>query len=333
MGLRSERLIRHHFNPELQINFQQGVPTRPGTLAWPFHHHRAYQHPNGQTDQHRQNRTSRGTGYCFTSLILINGDHHLLLREERILNSTYGIRYYSTLAAIWKRSQDNNSAPNLIINKSDSAVRALENLANKDNIVIKLRELIVRQRIRIFLADSEQINKIMNQTTNKTMKRAEQKWVKYRWPQLALQKQRYLRTRATNILIEQRLSSQLTTTMRKLCSGGAKHWAQIPLDKLTTQNLLMLTGMVTNGNRSLVRGELRDQETMYPGCGCARLANGTSSTLVHRLTECQVWKTATATKIPIGQETLTIVNNILLGKDRSLSKLDLIRQLTNLVIH
>jgi len=46
---RSDRLVRQHFNPELQIDFQQGIPTKPGTLAWLFHHHqKSYQ---GSTDR------------------------------------------------------------------------------------------------------------------------------------------------------------------------------------------------------------------------------------------------------------------------------------------
>jgi len=42
----------------------------------------------------------------------------------------------------------------------------------------------------------------MDQTTNNTAKRTEQKWVKYHWPQVAMQNLKYIRTSATNILIE-----------------------------------------------------------------------------------------------------------------------------------
>jgi len=51
----------------------------------------------------------------------------------------------------------------------------------------------------------------------------------------------------------------------------------------------MLTGMVTDENRKLVRAEtgLNDK---YPGCKCHRNTGETSNATVHRVTKCPTYK-------------------------------------------
>jgi len=87
---------------------------------------------------------------------------------------------------------------------------------------------------------------------------------------------------------------------------------------------MMLMGLVTNQQKILVRGELVPQETKYPGCHCIRNPeSGTTSTLMHRMTTCPHF-----TKT----EQVGKAREILQGKDKSLTKTELLRQLTRLAI-
>jgi len=94
----------------------------------------------------------------------------------------------------------------------------------------------------------------------------------------------------------------------------------------------MLTGLVDDKTRVLVRGELRSNKDTYPGCECKRQDdNTTTSTLVHFLTE--------GTKIqpeprllPAAHTSLIVARDILTGRYKSISKTKLLKFLTSLVI-
>ena len=314
----TDQIIRNHFNPTLQFNLHQiNQFDKPGRLAWLI-------------TNHRQDR--KGPSHCTAYLILFtNIDQPCVLREERIQNSTYGISYYNTLATIWKRCVDNKDTNAIIINSLDSSIKALENLANRSNIVIRLRELIVNTKTQIIPTDQKKILAILEKIRQQTSRPADLKLIKYCWPQVALRRLCNIRTAAINVQVQQRLTGQLTKTMKALCPH-ADCWAKIPLDQLSNQTIVMLTGLVNDKTRVLVRGELRSNQDTYPGCECKRQdGNQTTSTLVHRLTECTKIQPEPRL-LPAAHTSLTVARDILTGRNKSISKTKLLKFLTSLVI-
>ena len=171
----TDQIIRNHFNPTLQFNMHPiDQPDKPGRLAWLI-------------TNHRQGR--KGPSHCTSYLILFtNIVQACVLREGRIQNSTCGISYYNTLATIWKRCVDNKDTSAIIINSLDSSVKALENLANRSNIVIRLRELIVTTKTQIIPTDQKKILAILEKIRQQTSRRADLKLIKYCWPQIVLRR-------------------------------------------------------------------------------------------------------------------------------------------------
>jgi len=228
-------------------------PNKPGRPAWLI-------------TNHRQDR--KGPSHCTAYLILLtNIDQSCVLKEGRVQNSTYGISYYNTLATIWKRCVDNKDTSPIIINSLDSSVKASENLANRSNIVIRLRELIVTTKIQIIQTDKKKISAILEKIRQQTSGPADLKLIKYCWPQVVLRKLCNIRTGAINVQVEQRLTGQLTKIMKAPCPQ-AECWAKIPLDQLPDQNIVMLTGLVqpTGYQTKITR--------------CSRIKMGNSTTFI-----------------------------------------------------
>jgi len=93
---------------------------------------------------------------------------------------------------------------------------------------------------------------------------------------------------------------------------------------------MMMTGMVTDRNKLLVRGELDLETNQYPGYQCLRLPEETTSTLIHRLAHCA--KTQPQTSLPKGRQALDKVRAIFMEKDKSLSKMEVLKMLTKIAI-
>jgi len=121
----------------------------------------------------------------------------------------------------------------------------------------------------------------------------------------------------------QRLNGQLTKTMRHLCPLAAP-WISLPFDQLANRTIMMLSGLATNEHRILVRGELAPREIKYPGCDCSRHPESdTSSTIMHRLTICPHFEKTDQ----VGK-----AKEIIQGKDRSVTRMEILGQLTKLAI-
>jgi len=307
--------IRHHFNPKLEMQTCKGIPNRAGSLAWVISNHIA------------KERTKQPV--CTAALVLFNNiPQASILKEEHIYNQFYSINYYNTLATLWKRAQDNRLTSSLIINEADSTAQALLNLANRDSKVIKLRELLAARNMVVHLADKASMTELIS-CVRRASAKTEQMWVQCNWPPVSLRKLRNQNIKILETMQTSRRNRQLTRTMRSLCSDQ-KWWTKIALDQLSNQTLMMLSGLVTNSCRQLVRGELARDQTTYPGCACDRSQTDEPSTLIHRLTCCPLTKGALG---PFKQsDPLTKARRILTEKDKSLTKEELLRILTRLVI-
>jgi len=260
---------------------------------------------------------------CSAYLILFNNiDQPSVLRKECISNPTYGLSYYNTLAALWKRYQDRSETTNIVMHALDSAALALTNMNNSDTHIVKLRENMARAKISLFLAPKEEWTKLLTKILRPSVP-ADQKAIKYLWPDVALRKLCNIRRGALAVVRKQRLASQLTKTMKHL-SPLTDPWTSLALDQLANKTILMLTGLVTNQQKLLVSGELAPQDTRYPGCKCARDPEAdTTSTLIHRMTICPYFdRTPEVAK----------AKEIIMGTDKSVSKTEILRQLTNLAI-
>jgi len=213
----TDQMIRNQLDPALQYSVCRETPDKPGKLAWLL-------------TNHRQDR--KRPSHCTATLVLFtNIDQPCVLREERIQNATYGISYYNTLATIWKRCVDNEDTNIIIINQLDSALKALENLANRSDIVIRLRELIIASKTHIIPTDPKKISAILDKIKRQSNTPVDLKIIKYSWPQVALRKLGNIRTAAVNVIVEQRLNNQLNKTMKALCPSAAC-WAEIHLDRM-----------------------------------------------------------------------------------------------------
>jgi len=261
--------------------------------------------------------------FCSAFLILFNNiDQPSVLRKECISNPTYGLSYYNTLAALWKRCQDKSETTNVVMHALDSAALALTNMSNSDTHIVKLRENMARAKINLFLASKNEWTNLLTKILRPSVP-ADQEVIKYLWPDVALRKLGNIRRGALAVLRKQRLASQLTKTMKHLCPL-TEPWTLLALDQIANKTILMLTGLVSNQKRLLVRGELAPQDTRYPGCKCARdPETDTTSTLIHRMTICPYFNRAPE---------IAKAKEIIKGTDKPGPKTEILRQLTNLAI-
>jgi len=216
--------------------------------------------------------TSMGPSHNYRStyLILLNNniDQSLgVLRKDYISNQTYGLSYYNTLAALWKRCQAKSETTNIVMHALDSAAMAITNLNNSDTHIIKLRENMARSRINLFLVPKEEWTKLLDKILQLSIP-ADQKVVKYLWPDVSLRKLCNIQGGALGALRKQRLASKLTRTMRHLCPLTDPWSSLLALDQISNKTILMLTGLVTNEQKLLVRGELAPR---IPGTQAARV--------------------------------------------------------------
>jgi len=243
-----------------------------------------------------------------------------VLRKECISNATYELSYYNTLAALWKRCQDRTESTNIVMHALDSAAIALTNMSNSDTHIVRLREKMARSKLSLFLAPKEEWTSLIAKIIRPS---PEQKIIKYLWPDVALRKLYNIRIGTLLVLRKQRLANQLTKTMKHLCPS-IDPWTCPPFDQLPNKTIMMLSGLVSNEQKLLVRGELAPHQTKYPGCKCTRdPERDTPSTLLHRMTIC-----------PYSNKTADIakVKEVIMGTDKSVSKTDILRQLTSLAI-
>jgi len=176
----------------------------------------------------------------------------------------------------------------------------------------------------------------------KKLKPPTSKAISENWPNVELQKEANHRTQLLKKYNTVEAQAYLTKTMRQLCMIPTA-WQKIPLDKLTNQTLIMLTGLVSDEYRKLVRGELtpigtisqNTDNTKYPGCTCIRRAGSPSNTLVHRITECPKYRKAR--EEIFGEDTQTKdqtkkVNKIIIGIDHSHSPLHMLKKLAKIAL-
>jgi len=138
-------------------------------------------------------------------------------------------------------------------------------------------------------------------------------------------------------IIEQ--NSYLTKTMKRLCLAPLS-WQNIPLHRICNQILIMLTGLVTDEQRKLTRGELqplgRDNATeetlVYPGCKCIRKVGMTDSTLLHRLTLCPRYQERRENIFGQEHDIVGKINRIILGIDHSMTAARLLKKLSKVAI-
>ena len=213
-----------------------------------------------------------------------------------------------------------------MMHESDSAVMALGKPAQRRQYNHKAQGTPRLQSVNLLLVSKIQWSKIIEQTLAASTRLGDQREViKYSWPNAALRKERNIRLKALQTNHEQGTSKQPTRTMRHLCPNSAA-WTSIPLDQIPNNATIILTGLVSSQQKILVRGELAQDEDRYPGCECIRAPEqDTTSTLVHRITTCPNYDTS-------GIPDLSKIKAAILGTDRSISKVEALRQLAKLAI-
>jgi len=117
--------------------------------------------------------------------------------------------------------------------------------------------------------------------------------------------------------------------MAHLCPSAVQ-WSKVPLDQLSNQTVVMLSGLVSNQHKLLVRGELGPNDTIYPGCSCRCADDKTSSTLIHPLSNCP--KTERVGSILGAAEPLAKISAVIMEEDKSVTKIQALKTLTKLVI-
>jgi len=143
------------------------------------------------------------------------------------------------------------------MHENDSTVMALRNPLNGSHDVINLRETLVKRGIRIYLANKEEWTQLVTQLVDLSKHHQDQtgKILSIEWPQVELRRLRNQELRILEKFKAQRLGELPTRTMRQICPLAEK-WTKIPLDHLSNQTIMMLTGLVTNEHHLLVKGEL-----------------------------------------------------------------------------
>jgi len=172
---------RHHFNPELEFRYCEGIPYRAGILAWIVgcsEWKRACQDAaataaTAASSSASSKKQRSGPAFCSAFLVLFNNIEQLsIIREERISNPTYGLGFYNTPATLWKKCLDKSETSNIVMHESDSAILALKNIKNGDS--------------------KDQLTRLVEMIME-TPEPRDQKIIKYLWPNLALRKLRNIR--------------------------------------------------------------------------------------------------------------------------------------------
>jgi len=203
----------------------------------------------------------------------------------------------------------------------DSAAMALTNMSNSDTHIVRLREKMARPKLRLFLASKKEWTSLIAKIIRPSPE--ERKIIKYLWLDVALRRLYNIRKGTLFVLHKQRPANRLTKTMRHLCPSIDPR-TSLPFDQLPNKTIMMLSRLVSNEQKLLVRGELAPHQTKYPACKCTRdPERGTSSTLLHRITVCPYSNKAAY---------IAKAKEVIMGTDKSVSKTDILRQLTSLAI-
>jgi len=309
---------RYHFNPMIEITINDKPLRGSGNLLWVISNY-----TNPRTCTTTLTFMARGTGIA-------------AIAEEKIQNSTYRVSYYNMLSALWRGARVNKDRRTIMMHKEESALRALQNLLNRDQRIIQLREAISQGRITIKTISKDNMTQLVEKL--RKLKPPTSEAISENWPNVELQKEANHRTQLLKKYNTVEAQAYLTRTMRQLCMIPTA-WQEIPLDELTNQTLIMLTGLVTDEYRKLVRGELTPIGTIsqntdctkFPGCKCTRRAGSPSNTLVHRITECPKYRKAR--EEIFGEDTQTKkVNKIILGIDHSHSPVHMLKKLAKIAL-
>jgi len=269
------KIIRHYHDPEIQLVVHKAKTLRPGSLAWVLT-------SSLPKETKGQKKGGRAISFCSNLLTLLSSRGlPTILKDQKVINSYHGLSYFNTLASLWKRAHENHETSNVIIHENDSAVMALRNTLNGNHDIINLRKLLVKRGIRLFFANKEDWTRLVSQVSELLNRQDCPKTVLLvKWPQVELRK---LRNGELSILEKykaRQIDELPTKTIRHICPLAGK-WTKIPLDHLSNQTIMMLTGMVSNQHNLLVRGELDAQTTNYPGCRLWRRAVATGRTLAY----------------------------------------------------
>jgi len=313
----SDRQTRHHFNPQVRLETCTEISQGVGKLVWIVTNHR------------HNNATSTILAY------LSSEDNLITISEEVIHNTSYRVPYFNMLAAIWKRAQQHAETREIVMHNEESAYRALINYLNRDHRIIKLREELAKNKILVSAIDKATMAKLTDKL--KHNKPAKVTKIAINWPNAGLQKEANWRINTLRKRKIQDLTSMLTSTMRELC-GVALAWRNIPVDKLNNQTLLMLTGLVSNERKVLTHGEVKTNRpdlTKYPGCSCTLDRHTAANTLKHRLTNCPRYRNIRESIFGAeasGMENIKKINRVILGIDKSITPISLLKKLSKLAM-
>jgi len=133
----NHKMVRHHFDPTLELKIKNGSLRGKELLLWVLTNHLA-------------------TNSCTTTLALhINGRISTIIHGETVYNTSYRVSYFNTLSALWRRGNNIKESNIIMIHENDSAVKALENLMNRDSKIIELREHLVKNGIGLLKVNKE----------------------------------------------------------------------------------------------------------------------------------------------------------------------------------
>jgi len=297
--------IRHFYNPEIRFIVHGADSLKPGNLVWII----GASLPNGE----KQSKGGKATSLCSNYLAILSQQNQPLtvLKRQLTINSTYKLGYFNILSCLWKRAHENRETSAILMHQDDSAAMAMTNMLNKHHYIIILRELLVQKGIRIHLATREEWINIMTRLapppppptmTTTTTHQDGLDVQACNWPDVQLRHSRNQQLRIVEKFKAQRTSGLVTKTMRHICPLAEK-WINIPLDQISNQIIIMMTGLVSNGNGALVNEEVEPEARGYPGCSCNRDPDhDTTSSTIHRLIRCT--ESTSTTVLPKGDQGL-----------------------------
>jgi len=326
-----KEIIRHYYNTEIRFIVHGTDSLKAGNLVWII----GASLPNGE----KQSKGGKATSLCSNYLAILSQQNQPLtvLKRQLTINSTYELGYFNTLSCLWKRAYENRETSAILMHQNDSAAMALKNMLNRHHYIIILRELLVQKGIRIHLATREEWSNIMSRlappptmTTTTTTHQDGLDVQACNRPDVQLRHSRNQQLRIVEKFKAQRTSGLVTKTMRDICPLAEK-WTNIPLGQISNQIIIMMTGLVSNGNRALVNGEVESEAKGYPGCSCNRDADrDTTSSTIHRLIRCT--ESTSTTVLPKRDQGLEKARAVFMERDKSATKTEVLKALTRLAM-
>ena len=202
---------------------------------------------------------------------------NLVLQVTGALNTSYPIKYFNSLTALWRLTERVGiSNRNLALHSDSTLLRALTNNSSHDWRTITLRERLIINGWNIYTMNDKNKNWIRYIAKNIQSANIEIT----RTPDLTDYKENNLKRRETNTKMETEMTLNQTNFMKTL-RARTLIWTQMSPSEVSSLTMLTLSGLYINERNNLTKSG--SEVCQFEGCD----RRDEENIIAHRMWECR----------------------------------------------